>query len=366
MKPPSERDGAIDALRGMVMVLMVIDHTRDFFQPDGASPENPLSSTPLFFLMRWVTHTCAPVFIFLAGASTALAARKRSPAQLQVLLLTRGVWLMFLEVTWVSFSWFFDFDRTQLGILWGIGGAMVLMSCLIRANQTILGAVGALTLIITSLVVIPSDMPFLGPLFVPQGFSLGDHSIYSVYVIGTWFSVMTIGYASSNWLMNSSRRHQATIGAAMVVAFLILRALNAPGEPTPWELQDGPLWRTAIDFFNPSKYPPSIHYLLMTLGASLMAMPLLAKDHAKVNKILHVFGRVPLFFYLMHLPMAHAMGTVFSSIQFETTSPPADSELSLIRIVIAWLVLLGMLYPMCVAWGKLKQTHKQRWWTSYV
>ncbi len=358
---------AIDLIRGLVIALMALDHTRDFFQPAGSVPENFDDTTVAFFLTRWFTHFCAPTFVFLAGVSVALYGRWRPRREAVRFLVTRGLWLMLLEGTWVSFSWYFHFEWTHLGVLWAIGGAMVLLGTVIWLPARAVGVLGLGLTLLLHLIPVPADLPVLGVLCQPQGIEVRGHMFYQSYVIMPWFAVMACGYGFADWLAEpAKRRHLLWIGPSMVALFVWLRWLNSFGDPAVWHRHVGPAWTTVAHFANPSKYPPSLMFQLLTLGGALTLLPLLARWQGASNQVLRVFGQVPMFFYLLHLPLIHLAGLIHARLRYGESGIPAEEPLSVALIWIAWLALLAVLWPVCRAWGAHKRAHRERWWLSYL
>ena len=362
-----DRIGAIDLLRGLVIAAMALDHTRDFFQPIGASPEDLATTTLPFFLTRWITHYCAPVFVFLAGVAVALYTRRRPPADALRFLVTRGVWLMLLEATWVSFSWHFGFPLTHLGVLWAIGGAMVVLAAVARRPRLVVGAIGLAITVLLHTFEVPATLPVLGMLCQPQGFDILGHHFAQSYAIVPWFAVMACGFGIAGLLADPQRRLRLVwIGAAALVAFVALRALNGYGDPRPWVAHARGGWVTAAAFANPSKYPPSLMFQLMTLGPALAVLPLLALWRGRIAGVFLTFGQVPLFFYLLHLPVIHLAGLVHAEIRFGQSRIPEGEPLSLALIYTAWVALLGTTWPVCRAWQRLKRSRRDWWWLSYL
>lgn len=363
----SGRVAALDLLRGGVMVLMALDHTRDFFQPLGTNPEDLATTTLPLFATRWVTHFCAPVFVFLAGVSVALYRQRDGAAAATRFLLTRGLWLMLLEATWVTFSWFFDFDLVHLGVLWAIGGSMVLLAALAwLPRRSVLGLGLTLTLLLAAFPV-DRDTWLLGLLCQPRGFELLGQAFHQSYAIVPWFGVIAVGYGVAD-LLTSARagRWLPVAGLGAIAAFTVLRGFNAFGDPAPWSIQArGPLV-SAMAFLSPSKYPPSLLFQLMTLGPVLIALPLLGRWRGPTAVPLLVFGRVPLFFYLVHLPLAHLGGMLYALARHGEPRIPAEAPLSLPLIYGAWGLLLVVLFPACWAWGRLKRARRGWWWLRYL
>jgi len=364
----SRRIAAIDRLRGLVIVLMALDHCRDFFQPAGIGPENLDTTFGLFFFTRWVTHFCAPVFVLLAGAGARLYSDKvDDPGETARWLLTRGLWLMFLEVTWITGAWFFGWPAIHLGVVWGIGGAMLLLAGCVTLPGRVVGIVGATLTVLLAAVAVPGDWA-LGFLFQPGYFPdvVFGRGISNVYVVIPWFAVMAMGWGLAPLLADPERRGRLLgWGAAAFLGFVVLRALNGFGDPRPWAPHPRGAWVTMFDFLNASKYPPSLDYLLMTLGPALAFLPTLSRWRGIVGTALQTFGQVPLFFYLLHLPGYHLAGVLHAQVRFEESTIPGSEPLSLGLIWGVWIVGLLALYPLCVWWRGVKR-RRPYWWVAYL
>lgn len=371
----SGRIPSLDRLRGLVIALMALDHVRDFFQPQGISPENWDTTTWPFFLMRWVTHFCAPVFILLAGISVGLYLPKRSKREGITFLLTRGLWLMLLEPTWISFSWYFNFEVTHLGVMWAIGGAMVLLAGLLWLPRKGVLAVGVGITLLLSLFpdwvsVAPEVSSTAGTvadrLVRPHGFELGGQWIQQSYVILPWTGVMAMGYGLAGAVKDpETRKWSWLLGVVAVLVFVVLRGMNGFGDPNPWTAHPRP-GTTAMHFLNPSKYPPSLAFQCMTLGGAALVLPLLARLKGWGARALEVFGKVPMFFYLLHLPLAHLAGVLYAQSRYGATHIPETEALSMGLILGAWALLLAGLWPLCRLWGQLKQKHPDQVWLRYL
>ena len=365
MTNTSRRVELLDLLRGAVILLMALDHTRDFFQPSGTNPENLDTTTIALFATRWVTHLCAPSFVFLAGVGMGLqVARRGASASLLGFFVTRGLWLMLLECTWVTFSWYFDFHAIHLGVLWGIGGAMVLAAPFSRLSPTWQALLGGLTLVALT-VIPPVNEGILGFLLQPMSFHIGELPVYSVYVIAPWWSVMMLGMAAASWFDSDDKAPLLRkVGAALLVGFVALRAFNL-GDPSAWAPHDRGPDITALSFLRVSKYPPSMAYLSATLGTSFVLGSLLLTLPTKARRILHTFGRVPLFYYLLHLPFLHLMGTLYATAVHGTARIPGAEPLSLPLIYASWLLASTLLYWPCRAYDQAK-LHRRKPWMRYL
>jgi len=351
----------LDLLRGAVIVWMALDHTRDFFQPAGTNPENLDTTSVALFATRWITHLCAPTFVFLAGVGMGMQVQRKGPKpELMAFFAKRGLWLMALEVTWVSWSWFFALAPTHLGVLWGIGGAMVLAAPFAKLSARWQAVLGGLTLLALT-VVQPAKVGFFSALVRPFSFEVADHQVISVYVIIPWWTVMMLGMAAARLFDSDERRTELRrIGLGLLVAFVGLRALNL-ADPAPWSAHErGPVV-TALSFLRVSKYPPSMAYLAATLGTSFVMGSFLLHLPERVRGVLRTFGRVPLFYYLLHLPFLHLLGTVYATVVYDAERIPSSAPLSLPLIYGAWLLATAVLYWPCRAYDHRKSTRRAPW-----
>ena len=362
------RIAAVDRLRGWVIVLMALDHARGFFQPAGLNPVDLANTTLPFFFMRWITHLCAPTFVFLAGVSCWLAARGGRPLPpLRRHLLARGLLLMLLEVTWVSFSWTFGFEATHLGVLWAIGGALVLLSGLVGRSPKVIGFLGLGLTLLFAATDVNAWHPIIDALCRPQRFMVMAHPVHSVYVIAPWFGVMALGYGLAPWFTRTTSHWKMSLmGLAMVTGFVALRWANGFGDPAAWALQPGEGWRTVLGFINPSKYPPSLLLSMMTLGVVFLITPILTRLKGFTARVLDRCGQAALFFYLLHLPLLHVAGWCYAQFRYGSPHIPSGQPLSLGLIVTVWVAVCLLLTPLCRQWRVFKQTHGARWsWVRY-
>lgn len=377
------RINSIDLLRGFVMVLMALDHTRDFF---GAGNMNPRDvAEPALFLTRWITHFCAPTFIFLAGMSAYLhGSRGRSTNDIGWFLLTRGIWLILIELTVVRLAWRFNFDLTVFvfQVIWAIGAAMVLMAALVRLPRWAIATVGLGMIAGHNLLdgIRAEDLASAGWVwaFLHQpGLLRGPHgAVYPLYSLVPWVGVMASGYAMGPFMqLEQDRRRQLLfrVGAAVSAGFVALRATNLYGDPAAWTMQHDRL-ATLLSFVDCEKYPPSLLYLMMTLG--LMLIVLAASEHARgrLANALATFGRVPLIYYVTHLYVIHALAVIYAMISTGDSGwlfggaplhKPAGYGLALPGIYAVWLGVVVALYPACRWFADLRHERGQ-WWWSYL
>ena len=394
--PASLRVAAIDALRGAVMIIMALDHVRDFVHRGAMSdsPTNLATTTPALFLTRWVTHLCAPTFMLTAGLGAFLLwQRGRSRSQLSVFLLTRGVWLMLLELTVMRLA--YDFNPGSpypvfLLVLWVLGLCMVCLAALVWLPVPALAALSlAVILLHNSLDGVTADR-FGGAaaawnvLHQPGAFTIGGTTVFVGYPLVPWIAVMALGFCGGPlFLMERLRRRRilAALGAAAVVWFIAERAINAYGDPVPWAAQPSPLY-TVLSFINTTKYPPSLDFLLMTLGPALLLLAWLDRPGLKRSNPLVVFGRVPLFYFVVHFYLAHLAAVLLAFVRYGGSArafafhrlpsmggaadgfPPGFGE-SLWVVYVVWAVIVLALYPVCRWFAELK-ARRQDWWLSYL
>jgi len=381
---------SVDLLRGIVMVVMALDHTRDYF----GDPRVDLHTTAallgqgdaLLFVTRWITHFCAPVFVFLAGTSAYLATRRgKSRPQLARFLLVRGLWLIFLELTFVHFGWQLDFDPhfEVLQVIWAIGWAMVVLAGLVFLPAWAIAAFGALLVVGHNLFdgVAPTQAGALTALWTVlhrPGLiePMGGFRAFVAYPLIPWVGVMALGFVFGRVMtFEPSRRRRLlfTLGATLTLAFVALRAINLYGDPTPWTVQKNALF-TLFAFVNCEKYPPSLLYLLMTLGPALLVLGWLEGRDSPLARPLITFGRVPLFYYLLHLPLINVASRLIAYLRYgpaalgfaaHPEAMPADYGFSLPTIYLVWALVVVALYLPCRWLMDLKRTRRD-WWLSYL
>ncbi len=387
--PP--RLDSIDLLRGLVMVIMALDHVRDYFTDVRAfDVTDPAKTTVALFLTRWVTHFCAPVFVFLAGTGAFLSgARGKSKGELAWFLLTRGLWLIVLELTVVRFGWTFNLDYHQFGgaVIWAIGWSMVVLAGLVFLPTPVVTIFGVTMVAVHNLFdwVRPEDLGSLGWLWailhvnrVLQPFPGVSFAV--AYPLVPWIGVMAAGYGFGTLLLGEPRprrRRLLVLGAALTLTFVGMRALNNYGDPRPWSRQSDALF-TLFSFLNCTKYPPSLLYLLMTLGPAIAALALFDRAPGPAGRFFVTFGRVPLFFYLLHIPLIHAALVAFDFIRygwspfsaeaFYSVNPatlPKGYGYSLPVVYLIWFGVVLLLYPVCRWFADVKRRRREGW-LSYL
>jgi uncharacterized membrane protein len=403
---PARRIDSIDLLRGIVMVIMMLDHTRDFVHNAALQfPAEDLSRTNVWlFFTRWITHFCAPVFVFLAGTGSYLQiARGKSRGELSRFLITRGLWLIILEVTVVRFGVVFNFDLKMLAflqVIWVIGVSMIVLAALIYLPLSVIGAFGVLMIALHNLLdrLSTSEPPVpptlgvkIGMLLHQQGgFPVGEnHLLFVVYPLIPWIGVMAAGYAfGALYQMDSQRRKRIllALGGCASLLFVIIRLINRYGDPSTWSPQGSPLF-TLLSFFNTTKYPPSLLYLLMTLGPAIIFLALAEvnlpdtsstqSSGSWLRRAFVTFGRVPLFFYFLQWYTAHliSIGLHYAFGKptdwlFQTpldwfSKPHPGIGFNLAVVYAAWFTGLLVIYPLCKWFAGVKARRKD-WWLSYL
>ena len=359
------------------MVLMALDHTRDYFSSSRVSPVDLEHTWPALFLTRWITHICAPVFVLLAGTGAFLATtRGKSTRELSRFLLTRGLWLVLLELTFVNwFGWRFEITLNSYGVqvIWAIGCSMIALAGLVWLPRRVIMAFGLVMIALHNAFdgVRPESFGFWPDLWrvlhTGGGFEIvpGLH-FFAGYPLIPWIGVMAAGYAFGPVLLREAparRRWLLTAGAGLTALFFLVRALNLYGDPEPWAAQRNLLF-TLFSFLNCSKYPPSLCFLLMTLGPALLLLALFDRGTPRWLRPLLVFGRAPLLFYLLHLPLIHGLALLVNALRYHGTPPP-DAGFSLAGVWLLWPLIVLLLYPVCRRFAEFKRTHRQVW-LSYL
>jgi uncharacterized membrane protein len=392
LEPRRPRLESLDMLRGLLMILMALDHTRDYFSSLGVDPTNPHESWPLLFVTRWVTHLCAPGFIALAGASVYLQGlRGKSKAELRHLLITRGLWLIFLEWTLIDFGWSFTF-APFLQVIWAVGFAMIGLGLLIELPVWAIGGIGAAIVCLHNLLD-PIKAGKLGNyqdlwmiLHQPGMLMAGNRPVaFELYPLLPWFGVICLGYWFGQVAAKAPqarRRIALQLATAFAIAFTLLRVFHGYGDGFRFEVLDTPA-RTAMSFLQVSKYPPSLQYCLATFTVLLVLYATfdlaVSRNWAAVlRRVLETYGRVPFFFYVLHIYLLHGaalLGTMAehgnwrewmgSSSAFLTGNYPAGWGFSLGVVYLVWIAAVALLYLPCV-WFSGVKARRRDWWLSYL
>ena len=381
------RIGSIDLMRGIVMIIMAIDHVRDFLSPFPWDPTDLSKASAGLFLTRWITHYCAPTFVFLAGSSAFLYARNTGASRgaLQRFLVSRGLWLVLLELTFISFGWRFDFNGLVLQVIWAIGWSMVALAGLLYLPLPAIVGVGLVMVFGHNLLDGIHSKDFADPaaawgwdLFHELHFGTlaSGYQILVLYPLVPWIGVMALGYGFGQVLLlpqDQRDRWMLRLGLAALALFLVLRLSQVYGDPSPWAVNPrGPVY-TVLSVLNVTKYPPSLLYLLMTLGTVLLLLPLLERWKGAWAQRISVFGRVPFFYYLIHLPLVHLIGVLYMKsvssaavVGPPNVPPPPGYEPSMLRLYLVWAVVILALYFPCRWYAGYKLRHKHYWWLSYL
>jgi uncharacterized membrane protein len=374
---------SVDALRGIVMILMALDHTRGFFSNATFDPLNLAQTNPALFLTRWITHYCAPVFVFLAGTGAFLSTtRGKTKSELSWFLVTRGLWLVILELTVIKWTgWAFNFDLHSYGaaVIWAIGWSMVVLAGLVFLPVRFIALFGIVMIAVHNLFdyVRPADWGSFRWLWVilhqgREGIEfLPRYTLGIGYPLIPWIGVMAAGYAFGTILLRESNQRRKLIfglGIALTLLFVLLRVSNVYGNPSPWSQQKTPLF-TLFSILHCEKYPPSLLYLLMTLGPALIVLSILDRGVPRLFQPVLVFGRVPLFYYLLHLPLIHGLAVVFAYARhghahglYGTPGPRPDGYgYSLPLVYLIWIAVIVILYPVCRWFADLKRCRRDAW-----
>jgi len=388
------RIGSIDLLRGIVMVIMAIDHTRDFLHNDAIrhDPLDLATTTPLLYFTRWITHFCAPTFVMLAGVSAYLVGLRKSKNELSGFLIKRGAWLILVEVLIVSLGITFDplYHAFILQVIWAIGASLIVLGLAVRLPYKAIFAIGCAILLLHNLLDYPEaerqgNLGFVWDLFHSGRFSayqyLPNHFLVIVYPLLPWFGIIMLGYCLGKIFEQTvtpeiRRRFLLLLGGGMILFFIVVRFLNGYGDPLHWSSQKDALY-TFLSFMNVQKYPPSLMFTCATLGPAIIALGLLEGVKNRVASFFTVFGRVPFFYYVVHFYLIHIITVVVFFAQgygmkdlLPVGGPPilfraTDLGFGLGGVYLIWALLIFALYPICKWYNNYKSVHAQ-WWLSYV
>ena len=390
-----QRIQSIDILRGLVMVIMALDHVRAYFHLGAFGgfndPTNLETTTPILFFTRFITHFCAPLFIFLAGTSGYLYSLKRSSQELSKFLFTRGLWLIFVEIVIMSFILRFDasYGFISLQVIWAIGLCMIIMSLLIYLPNKIILALGLVLVVGHNLIdgIIAEgnsiSSVFWYVLHQPHFFQLSEnHFLRIQYPILPWIGVMALGYCfgrlyNSGFNIELRKKWLLWLGISTTALFFLIRGINVYGDIVPWSIQNSTTL-TVLSFLNVTKYPPSLAFLLITLGPSFLFLYAIERIRNKTSNFLLVFGRVPFFFYILHLLLIHLSALIelvitggewklmILSREMFTSGHLSEYGYNLWVVYVVWILLIAILYPICKKYMLYKKNNKDHWWLSYL
>ena len=384
---------SIDILRGIVMIIMALDHSRDYFHFADAPLDLSTTTTFLFFT-RWITHYCAPIFVFLSGTSIYLQGLRKSKKALQSFLIKRGAWLIFVEAVIITFAWTFNpnYNFIIFQVIWAIGISMVVLGLLIRLPYNFIFALGIIIVFGHNLLDIPEAAAgfkagFWWDLFHHGFFAIypitKNHNLILLYPFVPWAGLMMLGYCtgiffSSKFTSIQRRNILKRLGIAVILFFIVLRFLNFYGNPEPWSVQKSG-WFTVLSFINVHKYPPSLLYMCMTIGPALLLLSLLEKVKNGFTEKVRIYGRVPFFYYVLHIYLLHLISAIVylahgHSIAQATTfgqGPPfyflaANDGYSLFIVYLVWISVVVALYPLCKWFNNYKTNHREKWWLGYL
>jgi len=384
------------------MVIMALDHVRDFFYKvdlgkaaDAAmDPTNMQTTYPALFFTRWITHFCAPIFVFLAGVSVYLMCQRKSKKEVSLFLIKRGFWLVFVEVIIITFSWTFNpfFNVFILQVIWAIGVSMIILGLLVLLPYRVIFAIGLLIVAGHNIMDYPSVSAgfkgtILSDLLYFSNFSAfqlwTDHFFLIVYAFLPWTGVMLLGYCFGKLFQSDvdplwRRKMLLRIGTGLILLFIVLRSTNLYGDPVSWSTQPrGPLY-TFLSFLNLNKYPPSLLFLCMTIGPGILFLVVIEKVQNGFTKIMNVYGRVPMLYYIVHFYLIHIIVVIVFYMQGFGTKDivpqglpfyfkPNGLGFGLLGVYAIWLLVVVLLYPICKKYDRYKTAHaKEKWWLSYI
>ncbi|HVZ96378.1 MAG TPA: heparan-alpha-glucosaminide N-acetyltransferase domain-containing protein [Chitinophagaceae bacterium] len=386
-----KRITSIDFTRGLVMIIMAMDHIRDLMHVNSIT-QNPLdltTTTPALFFTRWITHLCAPVFVFLSGTSAYLSFQKRNDIpQMRRFLVTRGIWLIILECTVVSFGIWFDIQFRILffQVIAAIGFSFIILSFFLKSSVKTIAAVGLVIIFCHNLLdFIPNNAnptlrAIIAPLFSLVGYNITPHFTFFIgYPVLPWCGIMLLGFASGRLfqaLQEKRRGFFIKAGIFILLFFIAIRYINWYGDPAPWSAQKNPTY-TFLSFINVTKYPPSLLFAAVTLGCMMLILAFGESVNNRFTQIVSVYGKVPLFYYLIHWYVVHAtllvimfiQGFHWSDLQFGAFNfgrPKAPSGLPLWGVYIVWVCVVAFMYPLCKRYSRYKLSHPEKKWLHYL
>ena len=392
----TKRIDSIDVLRGIVMVIMAIDHVREFIHVQAFTddPLNVLTTTPVLYFTRWITHLCAPTFVFLSGLSIYLQSIRKTKAELSSFLFKRGIWLIFVEFGLISLAMTFNplYNLLIMQVIWAIGISMIILGFLIRLPFKLVLAIGLIIVLGHNFLDFYEAEPgfkagFLWDLMHHGSFAIypmsGEHFLVIMYPFLPWTGLMILGYCFGVYFTNqfsSSQRQKVllTYGLSLLVFFVLLRSINLYGDPHPWTPQASD-FQTFLSFMTVHKYPPSLAYMSVMMGIAILALAFLENIQNKISAMFRVFGRTAFFYYIIHFYLAHLIAMLLffykghsfddaikglQKIPFLFSIPGEGVGLGLVYLI--WILLIVSLYPLCKWYDSYKTAHKEKWWLSYL
>ena len=390
-----KRIESIDILRGIIMVIMALDHTRDFFHVT-ANTGDPLaipSASPILFFTRWITHVCAPTFVFLSGLSCYLQSFRKSKKKLSLFLIKRGLWLIIAEVIILSFVFTLNplYNIIFLEVIWAIGISMVILGLLIYLPFPVILTIGLIIVLGHNLLDIQEASPDFKPGFLYSvlhrvggvlPFAPG-HILIVLYPFLPWTGLMILGYCTGTFFSpkyNAEERKKilARIGIFAILFFVLIRFINIYGNPFPWTKQNNWL-DTFFSFINLQKYPPSLLFMCVTIGPALILLAYLENIQNRFTNIVRIYGRIPFFYFVVHFFLAHVLAMIvfFAKGHNMQDAMKAAQQVPFLFIVpgegfslpavyLIWLLIVAIMYPLCKKYDRYKTNHKEKWWLSYL
>jgi uncharacterized membrane protein len=377
---------SVDVVRGVIMIIMALDHTRDFFGIPGQNPTDLTTASPALFLTRWITFFCAPVFFLLTGTGAYLSLRRKTRSELSRFLFTRGLWLIFLELVVIrclGYQFNFDYHVTMLLVLWALGWAMITLSLLVRLPTIVATAFGVLLIAGHNLL---DSVKWASPIWSilhSPGFVVNTptHVVFAAYPLIPWIGVTAAGYGMGQIYSWDSERRRAfllRLGLAMTLAFVVIRGINVYGDPSHWAHQRTALF-TALSFLNTTKYPPSLQFLLMTLGPAMIFLWAVDRGTPRVLRPALVIGKVPMFYYMVHFAFIHLLAVIVCYVRYGSAhwmfespdlghypfSAPPGWGYPLPIVYLIWAFVVIAMYPLCRWFAALKERRRDAW-LSYV
>lgn len=389
----SKRIASIDLLRGIIMIIMALDHSRDFFHRDSLTgdPLNPETTTSILYFTRWITHFCAPAFVFLSGLSAWLQSQRKTKKALARFLISRGCWLIFVDLTIMSLALTADihFSLFVLETLWSIGAGMIVLGLLVQLPFNVILATGLIIFFGHNLLDLAersqqANLPSWWSLLHRPGIiPLNEkHSLLILYPFLPWAGLMLLGYCCGKLFTDTTpeRRKKRLLitGISAILFFVLLRWINIYGDPRPWVAQKNAV-ATFFSFMNVQKYPPSLLFLCATVGPSLIFLALIKNTSSRLARIITVFGRVPLFYFVVHFYILHIAAVVVylsrghtlaagmagvPGLPFKFAIPGEGYSLAAVYGI--WAAIVLLMYPLCKWYDKYKTRHKEKWWLSYL
>jgi uncharacterized membrane protein len=391
---PSYRIDSIDLLRGLVMIIMALDHTRDFFHKEGMTgdPLNLATTTPFLYFTRWITHFCAPVFVFLTGSSIWFQSLRKSKKQLSLFLIKRGLWLVFVEIFIMNFAFSFDIHYGLIAFqtIWSIAISMIILALLIWFPFPVILVLGSIIVLGHNSLDyyeanLKSQPGWLYSLVHIRGFyKLWDgHNFLILYPFLPWSGLMMLGYCFGKLFLSVEGRQRKKmlvwLGLGVILLFTIIRVFNGYGDPIHWSKQKNGLY-TFLSFMNVQKYPPSLLYICATIGPAILFLAFAGNVKNRLTRFITVYGRVPFFYYILHFYLIHLVSAIFFFFRGHSFAEgihhgvtgflpnfiiPGEGY-SLFIVYIIWICIVLSLYPVCKWFSDYKRTHREKWWLSYL